>query len=91
MEKHFVYLLESEKDKKFYIGQTNNIFERLKRHNQGMVISTKRRKPFRLLGYEEFYSRKEALQFEKRLKTHSDQKLNFIKKFKIDFKWNLPD
>src|SRR5258708_5773406 len=32
---YFVYILISQKDNSFYIGQTNNIDDRLKRHNAG--------------------------------------------------------
>ncbi|MBS1539503.1 MAG: GIY-YIG nuclease family protein, partial [Bacteroidetes bacterium] len=32
----YVYILQSDKDQSFYIGQTNNLDERLKRHNLGM-------------------------------------------------------
>ena len=92
MEKYFVYLLESQKDHKFYIGQTNNLERRLAKHNNGEVNSTSGRRPFDLLGYIKLDTRKHALQFEKELKSHSDQKLKFIKNFKPDFKWkNAPD
>ena len=87
MKRFFVHLLESEKDKKFYIGQTNDINSRLNKHNLGQVSSTKNRRPLKLLGYVEVASRKEALNTEKDLKSHSDKKLKFIQKFKSDFLW----
>jgi predicted GIY-YIG superfamily endonuclease len=50
MEKYFVYVLYSLKDKKLYIGQTDRDPEiRLKEHNKGDTPSTKGRKPFDLL------------------------------------------
>ena len=86
--KYFVYLLESKKDRQFYIGQTNDIASRLQKHNHGEVKSTAQRAPFSLLGYVEVASRKDALILEKNLKLHSNKKLKFIRKFKPDFNWN---
>lgn len=48
----FVYILQSLRDNKYYTGCTQNIEERLKRHNLGLVKSTKSRRPFKLV-YEE--------------------------------------
>jgi putative endonuclease len=41
METFFVYILLSKKTGKFYIGQTNNIENRLMKHNSGLNRSTK--------------------------------------------------
>jgi len=84
---YFVYLLRSEKDNNFYIGQTNNVLTRLTKHNRGEVRSTAKRTPFKFIGCIEFSSRKEALKFEKLIKLHSDQKIKFIKTFIPDFNW----
>ncbi|WP_083852701.1 GIY-YIG nuclease family protein [Pedobacter arcticus] len=37
----FAYILQSEKSGRFYIGHTQDLIERLKRHNSGMVKATK--------------------------------------------------
>lgn len=37
----YVYLLQSLKDDSYYIGQTDNIDKRLKKHNNKEVKSTK--------------------------------------------------
>jgi len=39
--KFFVYILESEIDKSFYIGQTSDVVGRLEKHNKGYNRSTK--------------------------------------------------
>ena len=65
---YYVYILQSEKDDKLYIGQTNNINKRLERHNKGQVIATRNRRPFELIGYKEYETRKEAMEIEKYLK-----------------------
>ncbi|MFA5986190.1 MAG: GIY-YIG nuclease family protein [Parcubacteria group bacterium] len=66
--KYFVYILESLKDSKFYIGQTNNLQNRLKRHNAGHVKATTHRRPLKLVYQETYASRSEALKREKYLK-----------------------
>ena len=39
----YVYILQSEKDQSFYIGQTNDLMERLRRHSRGLEnIPTKK-------------------------------------------------
>lgn len=75
---YYVYLLKSLKDNKYYIGQTNNIYKRLERHNSGLVISTKNRTPFVLIGYETYQTRSESMWREHQLKSHSDKKNKFI-------------
>jgi len=65
----WVYILKSEKDGRFYIGQTNNIEERLLVHNRGKVISTRNRRPFSLLACNEYDTRSEAVKIEKYVKS----------------------
>ncbi|MFZ2188769.1 MAG: GIY-YIG nuclease family protein [Candidatus Moraniibacteriota bacterium] len=65
----FVYILRSIKDNKLYIGQTNNLEDRLLRHNAGKVTTTKNRRPFAMVHKEEYLSRAEAMQREKYLKS----------------------
>ena len=81
---YFVYILQSEVDPlKLYIGQTNNISDRLKRHNAGQVFSTKSLKPWRLAWSTLKSCRSDALKLEKYLKTLSrERKLAFIDKYK---------
>jgi putative endonuclease len=56
----YSYILKSLADGKYYFGSTNDIHKRLERHNQGKVRSTKGRRPFTLIYYEEFKTRAEA-------------------------------
>ena len=65
---YFVYLLESLRDGKYYIGHTNNLNERLKYHNTGRCKYTKNRGPWILRIYKSFSTRAEAMREEKRLK-----------------------
>lgn len=66
---YYVYLLQSAKDKKFYVGYTNNVKRRIEEHNSGNVESTKNRIPFKLIYWEGCLSQKDALKQEKYLKT----------------------
>ena len=50
------------------MGQTNNIENRLRRHNSGLVRSTKSRIPFELVYNETFETRAESMRREKDLK-----------------------
>ena len=49
-----VYILQSLKDNRTYVGYTNNLNRRIKEHNTGQVESTKNRIPFKILLTENF-------------------------------------
>ena len=66
---HYVYILQSLKDNRYYIGETRNVEERLGSHNLGKQRSTRNRIPFRLILVEEFPNREEALKREKQIKS----------------------
>lgn len=66
---YYVYILMSQKDNKLYTGSTKDFVGRLKRHNSGLVSSTKFRKPFELIYYESCINRKDAISRELYLKT----------------------
>ncbi len=65
---YVVYILYSEKRKRYYVGQTRNIEERFKRHNNGFVPSTKSGLPWDLKLTIEVSNRSEAMKLEKRIK-----------------------
>ena len=50
-----VYVLQSLKDKRTYVGCTHNLENRIKEHNYGEVQSTKSRRPFKLIYKEVFW------------------------------------
>jgi putative endonuclease len=64
----FVYILYSEKSSRYYVGQTADIDKRLKRHNSGIVPSTKGGEPWILVLQLEVSSRSEAMILEKKIK-----------------------
>jgi predicted GIY-YIG superfamily endonuclease len=63
-----VYVLRCS-DGSLYVGQTDNLQDRLLRHERGNVRWTKGRLPVELVHREEFSTRTEALRREKALKT----------------------
>ncbi len=78
---YYVYVLRSEKDGQFYIGYSANIKQRLKQHNQGLVCSTRYRKPLHLIYLECFLVKKDALAREKYFKSgYGHQQLELILK-----------
>ena len=66
---YYVYVLQSLKDKKLYIGHTNNLKCRFQDHNSGQGEATKSRAPFRLVYYEACNIIEDAIQREKQFKT----------------------
>ncbi len=75
MPKYVVYILQSFKDQKFYIGFSKDIDNRLKQHNNGRVRATKHRIPFKLVYKEYFNELKLAVRREKFLKNASREKI----------------
>jgi len=66
---YYTYVLRSKKDKKLYIGFTENLKLRFEQHQKGLVESTKLRRPFMLIYYEACLNQKDATHREKYLKT----------------------
>ena len=71
MSMYYVYLLRSIKDKKGYIGSTTDLKRRYKEHQDGLVPSTKPRRPFDLIYYEAYKGEKDARLREASLKLKS--------------------
>ncbi|MBI2048199.1 MAG: GIY-YIG nuclease family protein [Parcubacteria group bacterium] len=67
---HYVYVLRSQKDKKFYTGYTTNLKSRFEAHSKGHVESTKKRGQLKIIYSEACLSKKDALHREKYFKTH---------------------
>ena len=71
-----VYILKCC-DGTYYTGCTNNISERLKRHNKGEVLYTSTRLPLELVTYIVFTDKYKAYNFEKYLKSGSGKAFAF--------------
>jgi len=74
----FTYILRSLKDNSYYIGSTREINQRLKRHNSGFVPSTRNKRPYELVYFEEYNSY--SLARKRELKIKSWKKRSAIEK-----------
>ena len=80
----WVYVIENPQGR-IYIGQTENVTNRLKRHNREQPIklksySVKQKGPWILIYQEQFNTRTEALRREQELK--SSRGRNFLRQFR---------
>jgi putative endonuclease len=66
---YYVYILRSEIDSNFYVGYSNDLKNRLMQHEQGLVTSTKNRRPLKLVYYEACLNQQDATHREKYLKS----------------------
>ena len=79
---YYIYILYSESFDKYYIGQTSDVSQRLKRHNSDYVNYTKSYVPWILVLYIEKETRSEAMILERKLKNLNRKKLLiFIEKY----------
>ncbi|PIY93657.1 MAG: excinuclease ABC subunit C [Candidatus Magasanikbacteria bacterium CG_4_10_14_0_8_um_filter_32_14] len=65
---HYIYLLKSQKDNKYYIGFSSNLKKRFEQHITGKVTATKNRRPLELIYYEAYQTEYSARLREKKLK-----------------------
>jgi putative endonuclease len=72
---YYLYILQSEKTGRYYIGVTSNVQRRLKEHNSGLVKSTAPYKPWELKRVEEFSDINSAYQRERFIKAKHSRKI----------------
>ena len=65
----FVYILQSQKNGRYYLGSTENLENRLKEHYEGKVYTTKRMLPIELVFRQEYSSIEVAENVEQKLKS----------------------
>lgn len=65
---YIVYIIQSQKDASYYTGRTDDIIDRLKRHNQGRSKYTRNKRPWKLVYTESFNTRSEAVKRENEIK-----------------------
>ncbi|MBK6948959.1 MAG: GIY-YIG nuclease family protein [Haliscomenobacter sp.] len=61
----YIYIIKSQQTGQFYIGQTNNLTDRILRHQSNRNRWTKGKGPWELLFSQSFATRKEAMAMEK--------------------------
>ncbi len=76
----YVYILKCS-DNRTYIGCTDDLKDRVDRHQKGNVAATKDRLPIKLISYFAFSNKYTAFNFEKYLKSGSGRA--FLRKHDI--------
>ncbi|MBL7150244.1 MAG: GIY-YIG nuclease family protein [Candidatus Pacebacteria bacterium] len=81
---YYIYILLLNNNQ-IYTGFTKNLKERFKEHYVGKVKSTAKRRPLKLIHYEAYFLKEDALRREKFLKT-SDGKRFLKQQLAVFFK-----
>ena len=77
---HYTYMLKCSDDT-FYIGYTNDLEKRIQAHNTGKGAKyTKGRGPVKLVYYEEYEEKKQAMRREWELKQLSRKEKELLKR-----------
>ena len=82
---YFVYVLKSQKWSRPYIGYTNGLERRVRQHNNKDTTATRYGIPWKLVYYEAFLSKGDAIKRELQLKKYGSA-FGFLKKrIKLSF------
>lgn len=65
----YLYILQSKKSGRLYIGQTSNLERRINEHQEGLTFSTRGKGPWVLLFSKSLETRREAMILERQLKS----------------------
>ena len=75
---YYVYILYSKKLDRYYVGSTNNVIDRLRRHNSGQGKYSAKGAPWELVKKFETSTRSDAVKLEMKIKKRG------IKRFLVD-------
>ena len=91
-KRYFVYIATNKRNTVLYTGVTGDIERRAYEHRNKLVKGfTAKYNVDKIVYYEEFYSPREAIAAEKRIKGwNRERKINLIKKDNPEFKDLLP-
>lgn len=70
---YWTYIIASQTSGKLYIGQTNNLADRLRRHNENRNKWTRGKGPWELVYTKGHPTRSEAVALERRLKSYKNK------------------
>ena len=81
---YYVYLIKTleEYPSKSYVGYTNNLKNRLKKHNSNLGAKSTKGYKWEIIYKKRFYSKSKALSFEYKLKKDRKERLRLIYDFK---------
>ena len=81
---YYVYLIKTLSGyiKKSYVGYTNNLINRIKKHNSGQGARSTKGYKWELIYKKRFFSKHKALSFEYKLKKDRKERLRIINDFK---------
>ena len=71
----FLYILQSTSSGRYYVGQSENVQERLSYHNAGYSKALKNRGPWQLIYTEPYATRAAAVRRERQIKSWKDRSL----------------
>ena len=78
---YFVYMLMSisTNNKKTYVGYTNNLTERLKKHNSNKGAKSTKGYKWKIIFKKKFQTKNKAMSYEYKLKKNRKERLTLIK------------
>ena len=81
----YVYMLKCVNNKivKTYVGYTNNLSSRLKKHNSGKGAKSTRGLKWKIIFKKKFYDKRLAMKFEYKLKKDKKKRKNILIAAKI--------
>ena len=71
---YYTYIIQSQKNGKFYTGSCQDIQIRIERHNAGATPSTKSGRPWKLVYSENYENNSDALKREREIKSKKSRK-----------------
>jgi putative endonuclease len=72
---HFVYILQSEENDRYYVGRSKNPERRLEHHNTTSTGFTSRYRPWELVFTQEFPTKDDAVAAEQLIKGWKSRKM----------------
>ena len=65
-----VYIIQGQKNDRYYVGYTDNLEDRLRHHNSGATRSTKIGRPWKVVYYEACQDKRVAWLRERQIKSY---------------------
>ena len=81
---YYVYLIKTLDGffNKSYVGYTNNLDQRIKKHNNDLGAKSTKGYKWELVYFKRFYKKQKALSFEYKLKKDKTKRAKLIHEFK---------